>query len=63
MPDTPPSFDASAVAADLAVDLHTHLSTYGRKLAEPSRDPMFTQHADGTILDRAGHVLVHGQKA
>jgi hypothetical protein len=60
MATTPPPFDAAAVAMDLAATLGQHRAAVAPTIAAPSSDPMFTQHADGTILDRAGRVLVHG---
>ena len=60
MATTPPPFDVLAVATDLSVALDQHRALMRPNIALPSVRPMFTQHADGTILDREGKVLVHG---
>jgi hypothetical protein len=60
MATTPPAFDAEAIATDLATHLDQHRAAVAPTIAAPADTPMFTQHADGTILDRAGVVLVHG---
>jgi hypothetical protein len=60
MATTPPPFDAAAVATDLAATLDQHRAAVAPTIAAPSGEPMFQQHADGTILDRSGRVLVHG---
>lgn len=60
MADAPPTFDVSQVAGELSTALDQHRASVAPTLAAPATSPMFTQHADGTIVDRAGKVLVHG---
>lgn len=49
--------DALTRIDQLAADLRRVAQAHAAKAAEPNTDPLFIQHADGSVYDRNGREL------